>query len=230
MVTKRPLNWSPGLILGAFCTIFRARPVGTGLGAKFGRKPAKNQNQNYNFYYIFSTRVRSHDASNKPAKPNRSEPSSICHQTGFVSAVVSGLCPSMEFPVDWKRRFLGLYGPFPSTDFGGSKRLLLPIPGPEVADCWGLDGPLSTAKHLGKGGGFATFSQVCCGAMGAVKSRKSTISGPETLLRTLTWVCLSLSLSLSGANFGCVLHHFSSPTRWNGSRGQVRPETGQKTK
>ena len=45
MVTKRPQNWSPGLILGAFCTIFRARPVGTGLGAKFGRKPAKNQIQ-----------------------------------------------------------------------------------------------------------------------------------------------------------------------------------------
>ena len=43
MVTKRPSNWSPGLILNAFCTIFRARPVGTGLGAKFGRKPAKNQ-------------------------------------------------------------------------------------------------------------------------------------------------------------------------------------------
>ncbi len=43
MVTERPSNWSPGLIWGAFCTIFRARPVGTGLGAKFGRKPAKNQ-------------------------------------------------------------------------------------------------------------------------------------------------------------------------------------------
>jgi hypothetical protein len=26
----------------------------------------------------------------------------------------------------------------------------------------------------------------------------------------------------------CVLHHFSSPTRWNGSRGLVRPETGPK--
>ncbi len=41
-VMKRPYNWSPGLILGAFCTLFRAGPVGTGLGAKFGRKPAKN--------------------------------------------------------------------------------------------------------------------------------------------------------------------------------------------
>jgi hypothetical protein len=27
MVTERPWNWSPGLIVGAFCTIFRARPV-----------------------------------------------------------------------------------------------------------------------------------------------------------------------------------------------------------
>jgi hypothetical protein len=35
MVTKRPYNWSPGLILGACCPIFRSRPVGTGLGAKF---------------------------------------------------------------------------------------------------------------------------------------------------------------------------------------------------
>ncbi len=34
---------------------------------------------------------------------------------------------------------------------------------------------------------------------------------------------------VSGANVGCVLHHFSSPTRWNVSRGQVRPEVGQKT-
>ncbi len=43
MVTKRLQTRSPGLILGAFCTIFRARPAGTGLGAKFGRKPAKDQ-------------------------------------------------------------------------------------------------------------------------------------------------------------------------------------------
>ena len=33
---------------------------------------------------------------------------------------------------------------------------------------------------------------------------------------------------VSGANFGCLLHHFSSPTRGSGSRGQVRQETGQK--
>ena len=29
--------------LGAFCTIFRARPVGPSLGAKFGQKPATHQ-------------------------------------------------------------------------------------------------------------------------------------------------------------------------------------------
>ncbi len=32
-----------GLILGAVRTIFRARPVGTGLGVKFKRKPAEKQ-------------------------------------------------------------------------------------------------------------------------------------------------------------------------------------------
>ncbi len=35
---------------------------------------------------------------------------------------------------------------------------------------------------------------------------------------------------VSGANFEGMLHHFSSPTRWNGSRGQVRPETCPKPK
>ena len=43
MVTKRPYNWSPGLSLNVFCTISRARPVGMGLGAKFGRKHAKDR-------------------------------------------------------------------------------------------------------------------------------------------------------------------------------------------
>ena len=42
MATKRLGNWSPGPILGAFCIIFRARPVGTGLGTGFGRKPARS--------------------------------------------------------------------------------------------------------------------------------------------------------------------------------------------
>ncbi len=32
-------------------------PVGTGLGAKFGRKPALNQKSNYSFHYIFSAKV-----------------------------------------------------------------------------------------------------------------------------------------------------------------------------
>ena len=58
MVTKLPWNWSPGLIVDAFCTIFQARPVGAGLGAKFGQQPAKNPNKNYNCYYLFQTKVR----------------------------------------------------------------------------------------------------------------------------------------------------------------------------
>ena len=33
---------------------------------------------------------------------------------------------------------------------------------------------------------------------------------------------------VSGANFGCVLHHFSGPTHLEGSRGQVRQGIGQK--
>ncbi len=47
-------------------------------------------------------------------------------------------------------------------------------------------------------------------------------SGPENGHET------ALEL-VSGANFGCVLHHLSRPTRWNGSWGQVRPEICQKT-
>ncbi len=41
MATKWPYNWSPGLILAAFRTIFLAWPVGTGLGAKLGRRMAE---------------------------------------------------------------------------------------------------------------------------------------------------------------------------------------------
>ena len=33
-----------------------------------------------------------------------------------------------------------------------------------------------------------------------------------------------------GANLWCVLHHFSSLTRWSGSRGQVWPKVTEKTK
>ena len=39
-------------MLDAFCTIVQARPVGTGLGTKFGRKPFQTQNNNYNLYNI----------------------------------------------------------------------------------------------------------------------------------------------------------------------------------
>ncbi len=43
-------------------------------------------------------------------------------------------------------------------------------------------------------------------------------SGPEN--------CHGIAFVLvSGATFGCVLHQLLSPTRWNGSPGQVRPET-----
>ncbi len=38
--------------MAAFCIYFRARPVGTGLGAKFGRTPTKNQNTNYTVDYL----------------------------------------------------------------------------------------------------------------------------------------------------------------------------------
>ncbi len=51
-VTKWHSSWSPGLILGAFWTIFRAGPVWSGPGAKFGRKPAKHDFVFYNFYYL----------------------------------------------------------------------------------------------------------------------------------------------------------------------------------
>jgi hypothetical protein len=46
-VTKRHYNWSPGLVLGTFCTIFRAGPVWMGLGApvrtESGRKSAETK-------------------------------------------------------------------------------------------------------------------------------------------------------------------------------------------
>ncbi len=40
--TKLHDNSSPGLIIGAVCTIFRAGHVWRGLRAKFGRKTAEN--------------------------------------------------------------------------------------------------------------------------------------------------------------------------------------------
>ncbi len=33
---------------------------------------------------------------------------------------------------------------------------------------------------------------------------------------------------VSWADLLCVLDHFQSPTRWNGSRGQVKPNSGPK--
>ncbi len=51
------------------------------------------------------------------------------------------------------------------------------------------------------------------------QSRFLVGSGPEKGHET------ALEL-VPGSNFGCVLHHVSSPTRWNGSRGQAGPENG----
>ncbi len=42
-VTKWYSNWCPGLILGAFCTFFRAGPVWRGHGAQLCRKKTENQ-------------------------------------------------------------------------------------------------------------------------------------------------------------------------------------------
>ncbi len=42
-VTEWHSNWSPGPILGACCTIFRAGPVWEGLGAQFGGKTTPNR-------------------------------------------------------------------------------------------------------------------------------------------------------------------------------------------
>ncbi len=73
MVTKRPYNWSPGLILDAFCITFPARPVGMGLGAKFGRKPAKIQNQNNDFVFpiLNEGKIALAEATPPPNKKNK---------------------------------------------------------------------------------------------------------------------------------------------------------------
>ncbi len=42
-VAKWHYEWFPWLIVGAFCTIFRAGLVWRGLGAQFGRKTIENQ-------------------------------------------------------------------------------------------------------------------------------------------------------------------------------------------
>ncbi len=58
-VTKAPYNWSPGLILGAFCTIFRAGPFWKGLGAKFGQKAAENEpTLKYRFLFLIMTATK----------------------------------------------------------------------------------------------------------------------------------------------------------------------------
>ena len=50
IATNEQYNWAPKLILVAFCTIFQAGPVGTGLGVKFGRNVAPKRKQTCTFY------------------------------------------------------------------------------------------------------------------------------------------------------------------------------------
>ncbi len=48
-VTKEQYNCAPSLFVVAFCTIFQAGPVGTGLGVKFGRHLVQNRKQKCTF-------------------------------------------------------------------------------------------------------------------------------------------------------------------------------------
>ncbi len=90
MVTKRPQSWPPELILGAFCTIFRARPVGTGLGAKLGRKPA------YNFGHLFKAKVSSLSGKVKQLceqaerSTSKAEKQLLLHQVRRLAAPATG--------------------------------------------------------------------------------------------------------------------------------------------
>ena len=59
--------------MGAFCTIFRARPVGTGLGTEFGRKPAKNHIKLIMVYYLFKAKVAL-SAAGCPGRPGTPYP------------------------------------------------------------------------------------------------------------------------------------------------------------
>jgi hypothetical protein len=51
IATKAHYNWAPSVILVAFCTIFQAGPVGTGLGVKFGRNLAQNRKHKCTFSF-----------------------------------------------------------------------------------------------------------------------------------------------------------------------------------
>ncbi len=50
------------------------------------------------------------------------------------------------------------------------------------------------------------------------------------MIRFTIYNSQNASALVSGANLRCVLHHLSSLTRWNGSRGQVWPGSDRKPK
>jgi hypothetical protein len=54
IVTKWRSNWSPGVTLSAFCTIFRAGPVWKGLGTQLGRKTVENRPKLKSSFYIMT--------------------------------------------------------------------------------------------------------------------------------------------------------------------------------
>ncbi len=82
MVTRRPQHWSPGLRFGAFCTIFRARPVGAGLGAKFGREVTENGREQKNKLpgWIATKDIETAEWSSSP--PSEEAPAQQQRETG----------------------------------------------------------------------------------------------------------------------------------------------------
>ncbi len=80
------------------------------------------------------------------------------------------------------------------------------------------------AKVLAGDGRASSIS----GVQFAKPVRKLTCNHSVILISILFWprpgngIEMALAL-VSGADFSCVLHHFSSLTRWIGSRGQVGP-------
>ncbi len=68
MASKWPYTWSPGLIEGVFSTIFRAWPVGAGLGAKFGRNMVENR-RNLNRIFCFGLIIMFFNSSGFVGRP-----------------------------------------------------------------------------------------------------------------------------------------------------------------
>ncbi len=80
-------------MLVAFCIIFQARPVGTCLGAKFGRKPAKNQIQIIIFITCSEGKLSPWVSICKPSAARGAKPAmKVCTAlAGAPSGVTSGL-------------------------------------------------------------------------------------------------------------------------------------------